>query len=204
MFDINQHIAKISNDSIEAIIKPTFYFFEKSPFHQLDNLPSFEGAGVYAIFFKSTTSTCYEGHLPPMHPIYVGKAVPSGSRQGRGNSVGKPLRSRLMKHLNSIKQAENLNEGEFLCRFMIIEDLATDMISAIESYLIKQYSPLWNSYIDGFGINAPGAGRYNQQPSEWDTIHPGRGYAKLLTGATRDKSIILQKIVNYKNIFRSE
>lgn len=202
MFDINQHIAKISNESIEAIVKPTFEFFEKSPFHQLDNLPNFEGAGVYALFLKSTVNTCYDNHLPPMHPIYVGKAVPTGSRQGRKQDTGKQLRNRLTKHLSSIKQTENLNEDEFVCRFMIIEGIATDMIGAIESYLIRQYSPLWNSYIDGFGINAPGAGRYNQQPSEWDTIHPGRSYTKLLTGAPRDGSIILQKIVNYKDSFK--
>ncbi len=202
MFDINQHTAKISNESIEAIIKPTFEFFEKSPFYQLDNLPYFEGAGVYALFIKSTANTCYEGHLPAMYPIYVGKAVPTGARQGFSNGAGKQLRNRLVKHLSSIKQADNLNESEFLCRFMIIEGTASDMISAIESYLIRQYSPLWNSYIDGFGINAPGAGRFNQQPSEWDTIHPGRGYAKLLRGAPRDVSNIIQKIVNYKLRFQ--
>ncbi|NOH72943.1 Eco29kI family restriction endonuclease [Vibrio pectenicida] len=149
MFDINQHIAKISNESIEAIVKPTFEFFEKSPFHQLDNLPNFEGAGVYALFLKSTVNTFYDNHLPSMYPIYVGKAVPTGSRQGRKQGAGKQLRNRLTKHLSSIKQAENLNEDEFVCRFMIIEGIATDMISAIESYLIRQYSPLWNSPFTG-------------------------------------------------------
>lgn len=197
MFDINQHIAKISDESIGAIVKPTFEFFEGSPFHQLGNLPSFAGAGVYALFLKSTSNTCYDGYLQPMQPIYVGKAVPTGSRQGIKSGSGKQLRSRLTQHLSSIKQTGSLNESEFVCRFMIIEGIATDMISAIESYLIRKYNPLWNSYIDGFGINAPGSGRYNQQPSEWDTIHPGRDYAKNLTGAPRDKSFILEKIVNY-------
>jgi hypothetical protein len=199
LFDINQHIAKISNESIDAIVKPTFEFFECSPFHQLSNLPNFEGAGVYALFLKSTVNTCYHEYLQPMHPIYVGKAVPTGSRQGLKSEAGKQLRNRLTKHFSSIKQAENLNENEFVCRFMIIEGVATDMISAIESYLIRKYNPLWNSHIDGFGINAPGAGRYNQQPSEWDTIHPGRDYAKKLLGAPRDRSFITQKIVNYKH-----
>ncbi|MBJ7019458.1 Eco29kI family restriction endonuclease, partial [Vibrio cholerae] len=83
-------------------------------------------------------------------------------------------------------QAVNLDENEFLCRFMVLQGNATEMISTIESYLIRQYSPLWNSYIDGFGINAPGKGRYNQQPSEWDTLHPGRSYDKMLTGESRD------------------
>lgn len=198
MFNINQHIAKISDESIEAIVKPTFLFFENSPLHQLDKLPTFKGAGVYALFLKSTVNTYYHGHLTSTHPIYVGKAVPTGSRQGRKNDSGNTLKNRLTKHLNSIKQANNLNESEFVCRFLIIEGIATDMISAIESYLIREYNPLWNSYIDGFGINAPGAGRYNQQPSEWDTIHPGRNYAENLTGAHRNKVDILNKISTYK------
>lgn len=132
-----------------------------------------------------------------MHPIYVGKAVPSGSRQGKRNGIGPALRNRLQKHLRSIKQAENLDNQLFLCRFMILQGQATDMISAMESYLIKQYNPLWNSYIDGFGINAPGAGRYNQSPSEWDTLHPGRYYAKQLTGKERDLDQITTKIKSY-------
>ena len=197
MFDINNHIAKISDDKIEAVVKPAFIFFENTPYYQLSNLPSFEGAGVYALFLKSTTGTCYDKRLLPMHPIYVGKAVPSGSRQGKKKGVGKTLKNRLQKHLRSIEQAENLETDMFLCRFMILQGQATDMISAMESYLIRQYNPLWNSYIDGFGINAPGAGRYNQSPSEWDTLHPGRYYAKQLTGKPRDKNAILEKIEGY-------
>ena len=80
---------------------------------------------------------------------------------------------------------------------MILPGRATDMISAMESYLIRQYGPLWNSYIDGFGINAPGAGRYNQSPSEWDTLHAGRYYAAQLTGQPRDAETIMLKIRAY-------
>lgn len=198
MFDIKDHIAQISNKQIEAVVKPAFQFFEQTPYYQLSNLPSFQGAGVYGIFLKSTAGTCYSKTLPAMHPIYIGKAVPSGSRQGKKSGTGKQLRSRLQKHLRSIEQVDSLDTSIFLCRFMILEGQATDMISAMESYLIRQYNPLWNSYIDGFGINAPGAGRYNQSPSEWDTLHPGRYYAAQLTGKPRDKGAILQKIENYK------
>ncbi len=132
-----------------------------------------------------------------MYPIYVGKAVPTGSRQGKSNKTGNVLRSRLQKHLSSIKQAENLNSDLFVCRFMILQGQSTDLISAIESYFIREYNPLWNSYIDGFGINAPGKGRLNQSPSEWDTLHPGRYYAKELTGVPRNKNEILEKLTSY-------
>lgn len=198
LFDINNHIVKISDTKIDAVVKPAFKFFEGTPYFQLNNLPRFNGAGVYALFLKVTDGTCYQGSLPPMHPIYVGKAVPSGTRQGLRSGDGTALRSRLMKHLRSIDQADNLKNEDFLCRFMILQGRATDMIGAMESYLIRQYGPLWNSYIDGFGINAPGAGRYNQSPSEWDTLHNGRYYAAQLTGQPREKEVILQKIKTYK------
>ncbi|MCG7499167.1 Eco29kI family restriction endonuclease [Vibrio sp. Of7-15] len=197
MFDINNHIASISDQQIDAIVKPTIDFFEQTPFYQMTNIPSFNGVGVYALYLKSTDETCYQGALPAMYPIYVGKAVPTGSRQGLTTKVGSQLKNRLAKHRNSITQAENLDENDFLCRFIILQGNATEMISTIESYLIREYNPLWNSYIDGFGINAPGKGRYNQQPSEWDTLHPGRSYVKMLTGEPRDKDIIMEKVVNY-------
>lgn len=198
LFDINNHIVTITDAKIDAVVKPAFKFFEGTPYFQLNNLPSFNGAGVYALFLKTVEKTCYEGSLPSMHPIYVGKAVPSGSRQGLKSSDGPALRSRLKKHLRSIDQAENLKNDDFLCRFMILQGRATDMISAMESYLIRQYAPLWNSYIDGFGINAPGKGRYNQSPSEWDTLHSGRYYAAQLTGQPRDIEAIMQKVKAYK------
>lgn len=198
MFNINDHIADISETTIDAIVKPALNFFERTPYHQLNNIPRFNGAGVYALFLKSTEGTCYQDSLSAMHPIYVGKAVPSGSRQGLRSEQGPALQLRLQKHSRSIYQATNLNLEDFLCRFMILDGRATDMIGAIESYLIRYYSPLWNSYIDGFGINAPGAGRYNQSPSEWDTLHPGRYYAAQLTGAVRDHDTITLKIKNYR------
>jgi len=88
LFDINNHIVHISDKKIEAIVKPALVFFEGTPYYQLTNLPKFDGAGVYAIFLKSTDATCYEGCLPSMHPVYVGKAVPSGSRQGKVKGIG--------------------------------------------------------------------------------------------------------------------
>jgi Eco29kI restriction endonuclease len=204
LFDIDNHIVKISDKKIDAVVKPAFKFFEGTPYFQLNNLPSFNGAGVYALFLKTTVTTCYEGSLPSMHPIYVGKAVPSGSRQGLRNGGGAALRSRLVKHLRSIDQTLNLKNENFLCRFMILQGRATDMIGAMESYLIRQYGPLWNSYIDGFGINAPGAGRYNQSPSAWDTLHSGRYYATQLTGQPRKIEEIMQKIKTYKPPVRED
>jgi len=46
---------------------------------------------------------------------------------------------------------------------------------------------LWNIVLDGFGNHEPGSGRYNQQRSAWDIIHPGRQWAeKLQEGKAKD------------------
>lgn len=86
----------------------------------------------------------------------------------------------------------------FVCRFIILEGRATDLISAIESYLINTYRPLWNTTLSGFGINAPGEGRRQQAPSAWDTLHPGRDYARALSGNARDKENLLKEIALYQ------
>lgn len=197
-FDISQHKVNIPDDKIDAVVQPAFLFFKNTPVYNLDDLPMFTGAGVYALYLKEPKGTHYEGVLTKDYPIYVGKAVPTGSRQGKRSDAGNVLRSRILKHRSSINQTENLSSENFNCRFMLMGGSATDMIGAMESFMIRTYNPLWNSHIDGFGINAPGAGRYNQSPSEWDTLHPGRYYAKQLTGAPRDIIKITNKIKSYK------
>jgi hypothetical protein len=42
------------------------------------------------------------------------------------------------------------------------------------------FSPLWNRLIDGFGNHDPGKGRHQGKIPAWDTIHPGRKWAKRL------------------------
>jgi hypothetical protein len=52
------------------------------------------------------------------------------------------------------------------------------------------FSPLWNRKIDGFGNHDPGSGRYNQQRSPWDVIHPGRPWAaKLQPPSASERSV---------------
>src|ERR1700721_2775076 len=46
-----------------------------------------------------------------------------------------------------------------------------------EAVLIGHYQPLWNGFVQGFGIHAPGSGRDKQARSDWDTLHPGRSFA---------------------------
>jgi hypothetical protein len=128
-------------------------------------------------------------------PIYVGKAVPYGWRQGRKTDArGNSLYGRLKEHSRSIEAAENLELTDFACRFMIMEGQESNLISTVESELIRQFTPLWNSVLDGFGNHDPGSGRYNHSQSEWDTLHPGREWATRLQGMSPSIKSIQEKI----------
>lgn len=158
-------------------------------------------SGVYALYYfgdfdaysdlsnynKSVSS------ITQYYPIYVGKAVPRGSRTGQARSSN-TLYHRLNEHMKSIAKAKNLNTDDFKCRFVIMTGYDEELIPALESELIRRYTPLWNSVIPGFGIHHPGSGRYGQSRSEWDTLHPGRPFADKLTGELIEEGIIREKI----------
>lgn len=77
---------------------------------------------------------------------------------------------------------------------MILQDAEADLITAVEAQLIRRYTPLWNTIVDGFGNHDPGKGRYDQAPSEWDVLHPGRPWVRRLRGRPPDIETILTKI----------
>ena len=173
----------------------------------IDTLPpaAFPGAGIYALY--------YTGGFPPYAritaknlsgqwsaPIYVGKAVPPGARKGGyglGEASGEVLFRRLREHAESIQQAENLSIDDFRCRYLVVDDI---WIPLGESLLISTFSPLWNKILDGFGNHDPGAGRYNQQMSPWDVIHPGRPWASKLKPNARSRDEILKNIAEFLKI----
>jgi hypothetical protein len=152
------------------------------PPSELPPKTTFEGAGVYAIyyfgdcpFYEQISGENRDGQL--RRPIYVGKAVPKGARKG-GYGLDSPpgtvLYDRLSEHASTIREARSLNLADFACRYLIVDDV---WIPLGESLLIERFSPLWNLVIDGFGNHDPGSGRYNQRRSRWDTLHPGRSWA---------------------------
>ncbi len=196
-FDSSNHTLPIDEKLVDKILVPAAEHFMATELHPISSIPMFSGVGVYAIYVDSSADTIYKDTLADEYPIYVGKAVPTGSRQGRSTTSNRQLRNRLLEHKRSIEQG-GLPVEHFKCRFMIMTGVGEDLIPAMESTLIRMFHPLWNSYIDGFGIHTPGAGRFNQQPSEWDTLHPGRPWLDKLTGAPRDKDEIAQKIKSYK------
>lgn len=162
----------------------------------------FIGAGVYAIYyhgpFKLYAEIVNHNH-ENLHdwPIYVGKAVPAGARKGGfglGADPGQVLYKRLAEHAASIEHAKNIELSDFLCRFLVVDDI---WIPLGEALLVETFSPLWNQKLDGFGNHDPGKGRYNQQRSPWDTIHPGRPWAERLQSQAVSLSNLRKSVANH-------
>ncbi len=154
----------------------------RQPVIPMADLTSFEGAGIYAIYYRGDFSA-YEAIARInkdqgfIAPIYVGKAVPKGARKG-GNleaTTGKVLFKRIMQHKGSIEEASNLDIADFHCRYLIVDDI---WIPLGESLLIAKFDPLWNKLIDGFGNHDPGKWRHGGLRPRWDVLHPGRPWAE--------------------------
>jgi hypothetical protein len=199
IFDRSKHV--YHSDVFAEIIKDTIRFFNGTPVHQLSPPENFIGAGVYALYYIGKNSLykyLYDANrISFEQPIYVGKAVPRGWRQARLQEASNELYARLNDHENSIMQAKDLRLDDFRCRFMILEDAAADMIGTVEASLIRQYKPIWNCCIDGFGNHDPGSGRYDQAKSDWDILHPGRAWAERLRGQHPTQKEIKKKTLAY-------
>lgn len=156
---------------------------------------AFEGAGVYAIYYRGDFASYSRlGTAEPLLPIYVVKAVPIGARKGAGRSTGgRELYQRLKQHGSSIEQAANLRLEHFRCRYLVVVPV---WITLAERFLVEQYRPLWNIVIDGFGNHDPGAGRLAMKRPRWDILHPGRPWAARLT-AEETFDQVLQRLRDF-------
>ncbi|MEC4562686.1 Eco29kI family restriction endonuclease [Pseudomonas inefficax] len=172
--------------------------------HPLGDVPVFEGAGIYAIYYTGNfapyaqvTRLNSDGKF--MLPIYVGKAVPPGARMGAGQDLlaGKVLHKRLKEHAESIKAAENLDINDFCCRFLVVDDI---WIPLGESLIIARFTPVWNSLIDGFGNHNPGKGRHAGMRPRWDVLHPGREWALRLADRPETQAQIAQDAETYLRV----
>ncbi|MEB3886497.1 Eco29kI family restriction endonuclease [Lyngbya sp. CCY1209] len=134
-------------------------------------------------------------------PIYVGKAVPKGWRQARKSSSDQStsyeLYNRIREHGRSISVGEGLDLSDYHCRLIILEGKESDLIGTVEAALIRQYQPIWNTLIDGFGNHDPGKGRYQQGKSDWDVCHPGRPWAEKCQGSHADQNYLYNKIEQF-------
>lgn len=176
--------------SLESLGRSVVDELMRQPVHLLPPDARFPGSGIYALYyagdeypyeamskFNDPSDERFE------QPLYVGKAVPKGSRKGGvqfdAGSEAKIFR-RLSKHARSIEAGQGISLSDFYCRFLVV---APVWIRLAESLIITEYGPVWNAILDGFGNNDPGAGRYDQEVSKWDVLHPGRSWAPRLQPA---------------------
>ena len=175
------------------------------PLSSLGSRGQFPGAGVYAIYYsgerlpflpdQALIDHNRRANSHDLWPIYVGKAIPKGARTagvGVGAAVGTALFSRLQHHARSIEAATNLDGNDFLCRYLMVDDI---WIPLGESLLIHSFKPVWNVLLDGFGNNAPGSGRRDQRRSAWDTVHPGRLWANQLASPNEHPAADLEDLI---------
>lgn len=177
----------------------------RQPAVPLGNLPKFEGAGVYAIYYKGDFKPYAElakvNKKAPTLPIYVGKAIPEGGRTGVETGDAKSrLRGRLQEHAGSIKKAvSTLKIDDFECRYLVVEDI---WIPLGESLLISKFAPVWNTTVTGFGNHQPGKGRDGTIRPRWDELHPGRKWAAGLdTNVNAPANVVAREAEDYLRSF---
>jgi hypothetical protein len=145
-----------------------------------------QGAGLYALYYSGGFEL-YEplSEAATSWPIYLGSALPSGSRTGRIRKARKsPILDRLERHTQSVTAAANLEEKQFQARWFPVDE---PFIILGEILLLRFYRPLWNSNVAGFGAKVVGERRIGGRMSNWDTLHPGRPGMGTARGATVDK-----------------
>lgn len=177
------------------------------PFSPLPPPERFFGAGIYAIYYNGSFApyepvTARDSSGNPTTPIYVGEAVPAGARKGGfglGLAPGRAIYNRLQQHAKTLQDANNLELQDFSCRFLVVDDI---WIPLGETLLIERFSPLWNVILDGFGNHNPGSGRYRQEKSAWDVVHPGRAWAERCAPHHRSLQELLTDIAVFFSIDR--
>jgi hypothetical protein len=186
---------KFPSKKLQKVINNAIKYLDKSPTHYFP-LEKFSGCGVYVLYYNGMFYDDLLGHdcgeYFARHPIYVGKAVPTGWRSGRAakKKDSRNLWKRINEHARNIEQVENLNIKHFECKYVILDD---DLIVPVEAKLIRNFKPLWNCSIDGFGNHFPGNTRLNQARPDWDILHPGRSWAENM-GTGNDRNIIIASV----------
>lgn len=137
----------------------------------------FYGAGVYAVYYRGKFD-CYKPIRGLEHPIYVGKADPETMHAPTAEAQGTRLHNRLKDHFRSISSAENLEIADFDCRYLVVRSA---WVETAKDLLIDLFKPVWNNEMRvcyGFGKHGDNAGTRKNERSPWDTLHPGRSWAK--------------------------
>ncbi|GAA3877699.1 hypothetical protein GCM10022227_39260 [Streptomyces sedi] len=134
------------------------------------------GAGIYAIYYVGDHELYQEIADECRTPIYVGKAAYKGGRKGLTTSEKDqaPLWTRINEHRVSLEHAHDLDAEDFRARYLVAEEF---FVTLAEQLMIRQFRPVWNTLVDGFGNHAPGGKRTAQARPPWDELHPGRPWS---------------------------
>lgn len=161
---------------IGKMVADTLLLQDKEPLSDVV-MQSFYGAGVYAIYYRGPFD-CYAPIARKDHPIYIGKADPEAMHALTPQAQGTRLFSRLKDHFRSLTSAENLKLIDFDCRYLVVRSA---WVETAEDQLIHWFKPVWNNQLKvcyGFGKHGDSAGTRSNERSPWDTLHPGRSWAK--------------------------
>jgi hypothetical protein len=144
----------------------------------ITDVPPMYGAGIYAIYYTGDHELYRPISDDCRTPIYVGKAVYAGGRKGLGSSEEEqaPLWARIKEHRTSLEHALDLDTEDFRVRYLVAVDF---FVPLAEQLMIRQFRPVWNTLVDGFGNHAPGGKRTTQARPPWDELHPGRPWSSV-------------------------
>ncbi|MDN8577941.1 Eco29kI family restriction endonuclease [Corynebacterium sanguinis] len=176
---------------------------DEQPVQRLDELETFDGAGVYALYYVGDFPAYAQlsevnRELPGNWAIYIGKAEAENARKGEPNQaflqVGPKLYNRIKTHRKSIEQSSNLDVGDFLFRALPV---APTWVPLAEVISIRMHQPVWNKIVDGLGNHDPGKGRRDGMRPRWDTLHPGRPWAEKLAERKESTETIMSEIETF-------
>lgn len=147
------------------------YQLPRQPLHRLDSLKPFPRTGVYAIhyigkpllygLYGSSVTRVYTGQSSGGKRKGVGY-IKTGDKEADDYATYLFLRQydtlpsvydRLNQHRKSIAAAKNLDLENFFCSFLLMNRI---WVRAVEDLLIREFNPVWNVCLDGFGNNGVG------------------------------------------------
>ena len=180
------------SDGIAKFFAFSFVNQRKRSLTELSGAP-FYGSGVYAIYYVGHSEKAYKPLSATETPIYVGKSTPENANDETVEEQGQALYKRLKEHAKNIGKTE-LDLADFDYRAAPIQ---TGMQGAVEEFMIRLFRPIWNKEIKicfGIGKHGDSASTRRNKRSPWDTMHPGRSWAKATVEDQMSRAEIGDKI----------
>lgn len=183
------------SDGIAKFFAFSFVHQQMRDLADLSQMPFF-GSGVYAIYYRGPRAGVYAPLAGTETPIYVGKANPTDPYAETLEAQGPTIYKRLKDHAKSIGNTELPIEG-FGFRYAAIQ---SGMQAAVEDFMIRLFRPVWNKETKicyGIGKHGDNPVTRTNKRSPWDTMHPGRHWAKHTKANQMERDAIVKKIVDH-------